>query len=134
MSGSKELPLVSIVTPVYNGESYLAECIESVCAQTYSNWEYVIVDNRSTDRTREIAENYAGKDPRIRVHVNETFLPLMQNWNHALREQPIVRVHNLAVLAVLAYLAKCVIPVLVIGYQLGSSLFWISSQRTRRSC
>jgi len=86
MTGSEELPLVSIVTPVYNGEIYLAECIESVCAQTYPNWEYIIVDNRSTDRSREIAENYAGKDPRIRIHVNETFLPLMQNWNHALRQ------------------------------------------------
>jgi glycosyltransferase involved in cell wall biosynthesis len=86
MTGSEELPLVSIVTPVYNGETCLAECIESVCAQTYPNWEYVIVDNRSTDRSREIAENHAGKDPRIRIHVNETFLPLMQNWNHALRQ------------------------------------------------
>ena len=86
MTGSEESPLVSIVTPVYNGEAYLAECIESVCSQTYPNWEYVIVDNRSTDRSREIAENYAGKDPRIRIHVNETFLPLMQNWNHALRQ------------------------------------------------
>ena len=86
MTSSNESPLVSIVTPVYNGETYLDKCIESVCAQTYPNWEYIIVDNRSTDRTREIAENYVHKDPRIRIHVNETFLPLMQNWNHALRQ------------------------------------------------
>ncbi len=79
-------PLVSVVTPVYNGETYLAECIQSVLAQTYSNWEYVIVDNRSTDRTLNIAQEYAQKDSRIRVHTNDTFLALMPNWNFALRE------------------------------------------------
>jgi glycosyltransferase involved in cell wall biosynthesis len=38
-------PLVSILTPVYNGEAFLVECIESVLSQTYRNWEYVIVNN-----------------------------------------------------------------------------------------
>src|SRR4030095_4995561 len=63
-------PLVSVVTPVYNGERYLAECIESVLAQTYQNWEYIIVNNCSTDRTREIGESYGRKDERIRIHNN----------------------------------------------------------------
>ncbi len=76
-------PLVSIVTPVYNGDGYLAECIESVLAQTYSNWEYVVVNNASTDRTLEIAEMYASKDKRIRVYSNETLLPIIANHNHA---------------------------------------------------
>ena len=49
-------PLVSVVTPVYNGEKYLEECIESVLNQTYKNWEYIILNNCSTDRTLEIAE------------------------------------------------------------------------------
>jgi glycosyltransferase involved in cell wall biosynthesis len=86
MAVNTDAPLVSFVTPVYNGETYLEECIESIRVQTYSNWEYVIVDNQSTDRTREIAEAYAHEDPRIRVHVNANFLPLMHNWNHAVRQ------------------------------------------------
>ena len=79
-------PLVSVVTPVYNTEKYLAECIESVLAQTYENWEYVIVNNCSTDRSLEIAQRYAQQDARIRVHNNDEFLNQMQNWNHALRQ------------------------------------------------
>jgi glycosyltransferase involved in cell wall biosynthesis len=79
-------PLVSVVTPLYNAEPYLAECIESVLAQTYSNWEYVIVNNCSTDRSREIALSYAKEDARIRVIDNEDFLPAIANWNHALRQ------------------------------------------------
>jgi len=79
-------PLVSVVTPVYNGAKYLSECVESVLAQTYENWEYVIVNNCSTDRSLEIAQHYAQRDARIRIHNNIEFLALMQNWNHALRQ------------------------------------------------
>ena len=69
-------PLVSVVTPVYNGAAYLSECIESVLAQTYTNWEYIIVNNCSTDRTRDIASHYAQQDTRIRLHNNDDFLSL----------------------------------------------------------
>ncbi|MBZ0156694.1 MAG: glycosyltransferase family 2 protein [Alphaproteobacteria bacterium] len=79
-------PLVSVITPVYNCERYLAECIESILAQTYRNWEYIIVNNCSTDLSLEIMEGYAKLDSRIHVHNNESFLPIMQNWNHALRQ------------------------------------------------
>jgi len=79
-------PLVSVVTPVYQGEKYLTECIESVIAQTYINWEYVIVNNCSTDRSREIAVRYAKGDPRIRVVDNETFLTSFENQNNALHK------------------------------------------------
>ena len=82
----EESPLISVVTPVYNGESYISECIESVLSQTYSNWEYIIVDNCSTDRSLEIARKYAIDDVRIRVHSNVTCLELLSNWNHALRQ------------------------------------------------
>jgi glycosyltransferase involved in cell wall biosynthesis len=75
-----------VVTPVYNGEPYLAECIESVLAQTYENWAYVIVDNCSTDRSLEIAESYARREPRICIHNNTQFLPALQNLNHAFRQ------------------------------------------------
>lgn len=76
-------PLVSVVTPVYNGAAYLQECIDSVLAQTYPNWEYIIVNNRSTDRTGEIAESSARRDKRIRVHHNAEFLAIISNHNHA---------------------------------------------------
>jgi glycosyltransferase involved in cell wall biosynthesis len=79
-------PLVSIVTPVYNEAQYLPECIESVLAQTFQNWEYTIVDNCSTDGSAEIAYRYAAKDQRIRVHRNQTFLPVIPNHNAALRQ------------------------------------------------
>lgn len=78
-----EQPLVSIVTPVYNGGPYLRECIESVLSQTYSNWEYVIVNNCSEDDTLEIAEKFANQDARISVYSNETLLPIIANHNRA---------------------------------------------------
>jgi glycosyltransferase involved in cell wall biosynthesis len=81
--GACEHPLVSVVTPVYNGEPYLRECIESVLAQTYSNWEYVIVNNCSKDGTLEIAKEYARKDRRIHVYSNEALLPIIANHNRA---------------------------------------------------
>lgn len=83
---SQPQPLVSVLTPVYNCESYVSECIESVLAQSYQNWEYCIVNNCSTDRTLEIAETYAKKDRRIRVHNNPGFVSIGQNGNIAFRQ------------------------------------------------
>ena len=80
---SQDQPLVSIITPVYNGGPYFAECIESVLSQTYSNWEYTIVNNCSTDGTFELAQSYAQRDRRIRVLTNETFLDIIGNANKA---------------------------------------------------
>ena len=77
-------PLVSVVTPVYNGADYIAECIESVIAQNYSNWEYHIVDNCSDDGTYEIANEYENNDHRIHVHRCEDFYNQIPNWNRAL--------------------------------------------------
>lgn len=82
---SSAYPLVSVVTPAYNGEPYLRECIESVLAQTYPNWDYTIVNNCSQDRTREIAEEYATRDSRIRVYNNTEFVHVTANHNIAVR-------------------------------------------------
>ena len=79
-------PLVSVVTPVYNGEKYLAECIESVLAQSYQHWEYVIVDNCSTDRSPSIVERYAQLDGRIRVHRNPQLVSVWQNHHIGFRQ------------------------------------------------
>lgn len=79
------LPLVSVVTPAYNEEQHLPECIESVLRQTYTNWEYTIVNNCSTDRTLAVAESYAARDSRIHVISNGTLIPAVANFNLALR-------------------------------------------------
>ena len=79
-------PFVSIVSPIYNEAQYLAECIESVLAQTYQNWDYTIVDNCSTDNSFDIAQSYAKRDPRIRVIRNEKFVGAIENHNIAFRQ------------------------------------------------
>lgn len=75
--------LVSVVTPVHNGARYLAECIESVTMQKDVRFEYVIVDNASTDETRAIAASYAARDSRIRVVECADKLPIIANWNRS---------------------------------------------------
>ena len=79
-----QLPFVSCVTPVYNAEDYLAECIESVLSQSYDFFEYIIVNNVSTDRSLEIARDYEKRDSRIRVFDNHKHLEQVDNINHAL--------------------------------------------------
>jgi glycosyltransferase involved in cell wall biosynthesis len=74
-------PLISIGIPVYNGEKYLAQAIESVLAQTYQNFELLISDNCSTDRTQAICEAYAEQDDRIRYYRNEVNLGAAPNFN-----------------------------------------------------
>jgi glycosyltransferase involved in cell wall biosynthesis len=77
---------VSVVTPVYNGDEFLRECVDSVLAQTHTNWTMSIVDNASTDETAAIAAAYAARDPRIRHVRFESFVGQSQNINRAFSE------------------------------------------------
>lgn len=77
---------MSFVTPVYNGGPFLAQAIDSVLEQEYENFEYVIVNNCSTDETLSVALHYARLDERIRVLNNEEFLDCEQNHNAAFRQ------------------------------------------------
>jgi glycosyltransferase involved in cell wall biosynthesis len=79
------LSLVSVVTPFFNTADFLRECIESVLAQTYTRFEYLLVDNHSTDGSAAIAAEYARKDSRIRVIRNPRFVAQVPNYNGALR-------------------------------------------------
>jgi len=85
MTGDRE-PLVSVVVPAYNEAPYIGQCIESVRSQTHANWDLAIVNNCSTDRTSEIAGQFAAGDPRIRIVENERFVPVIANHNAAFRQ------------------------------------------------
>lgn len=65
------MPLFSIIVPVYNKEKYIAECLESVIKQTYSDWEVIIVDDGSFDASGEICKQYAACDGRIKYFYRE---------------------------------------------------------------
>lgn len=69
---NKNQPLVSIIMPVYNCEKYISEAIESVCNQSYKNWELLIVDDGSKDKSISIIESFVEKDSRIRLLINES--------------------------------------------------------------
>lgn len=77
---------VSVVTPFYNTADYLHECIESVLAQTRGDFEYILVDNQSTDGSAEIAHQYASSDARIKLIRTPQFFTQVQNYNFALSQ------------------------------------------------
>ena len=77
-------PLVSVLLPVYNGEAYVREAIESVLAQDYPHYEFVIVDNASNDSTPAIIESYCD-DKRVRVIRNEATVPRLENFVKAFK-------------------------------------------------
>jgi len=65
------VPLISVVLPVYNGETYLAEAIDSILLQTFRNFELIIIDDGSTDGSQHILRKYEQSDPRVRLTVRE---------------------------------------------------------------
>jgi glycosyltransferase involved in cell wall biosynthesis len=75
------MPRISIILPSYNGSRYLREAIESCLAQTYQDWELILVDDCSTDSTSDIMAEYAARDPRVRVIRHETNRKLPQALN-----------------------------------------------------
>lgn len=77
-------PLVSVVMSVYNEEKYLKDTIESILGQTFTNFEFIIADDGSTDKTQDILKNYAQKDVRIKLIVNERNLGLAKSLNRGI--------------------------------------------------
>lgn len=78
------IPLVSVCIPTYNSEHFITEALESVICQSYVNFEVVILDDCSTDRTATIAHQFATRDQRFTVHINKQNLGMVSNWNRCL--------------------------------------------------
>ena len=81
--GASRSPLVSVVIPVYNGQEVIAEAIRSVLAQTYDNFHLTIANNCSTDRTAQIAEEFAAQDERVTVYNATEFVSVVGSHNRA---------------------------------------------------
>lgn len=82
------IPLVSIISPTYNHEKYIAECIQSAQSQTFENWEMLIINDGSTDRTAEIAAAIASNDARVKLFNRENvgIFRLAETYNFALSQ------------------------------------------------
>jgi len=76
--------LVSIITPLYNADKYIGEAIGSVINQTYKNWEMLIIDDGSEDKSHEKALKYSEKDKRIKVLKNERNLGVIKTRNRGI--------------------------------------------------
>lgn len=79
-------PMISVVMPVYNAEKYVAEAIESILNQTYGNFEFIIIDDCSTDSSYEILQSYAAKYPRIKLFKNEVNSKLPKTLNFGISQ------------------------------------------------
>src|SRR5262249_46193472 len=75
------LPKLSIGLPVYNGERFLPKSLDHLLGQTFSDFEIVVNDNASTDRTSQICREYALRDPRIRYFRNDQNMGAIANFN-----------------------------------------------------
>ena len=79
-----QTPKISLIMSVYNGEDYLEEAIDSVLKQSFTDWELIVINDCSTDRTPEILSRYAAQDTRVHVHTNEVNLRLPSSLNKAM--------------------------------------------------
>ncbi|MCL4708118.1 glycosyltransferase family 2 protein [bacterium] len=75
------MPLISVGVPVYNGEGFLGQSLDSILAQTYEDFEVIISDNASSDYTEDICRVFAGKDARIRYFRNPNNIGAARNFN-----------------------------------------------------
>lgn len=75
------VPRVTIGLPIYNGQNYLAQTMDSILAQTYRDFEIIISDNASTDQTESICREYAARDERVHYYRNETNIGASANYN-----------------------------------------------------
>ncbi len=82
---TNEKPLISVGMPVYNGAKYLRQSLNSLLAQDYEHFEFIISDNASTDGTSQICGEYAAKDPRIQYFRNEKNMGAAWNFEHVFR-------------------------------------------------
>jgi teichuronic acid biosynthesis glycosyltransferase TuaG len=76
------MPRLSILIPVYNAEKFISKTIDSVLAQTYTDWELIIVEDKSTDKSFDVLKQYEAQYPeKIKVFQNEANLGMLLNWN-----------------------------------------------------
>ena len=80
------MPEISVVTPVYQGEALLADCVESVRRQTFADWELLLIDDASTDASRTLCERYAAGDTRIRLLAQPENMGVSAARNRGLQE------------------------------------------------
>ena len=80
----KKFPLISIIINCFNGEKFLSQSIKTVFDQTYSNWEIIFWDNKSTDKSKEIIKSF--KDSRIKYFYSKKFNTLYKSRNLAINK------------------------------------------------
>ena len=87
---------LTVAVPVFNGERFLAQCLDSLLSQTYRGFVLLISDNASTDRTQEICRHYLERDPRVRYHRNPVNIGMYGNFNRLLGlvQTPYVKLAN----------------------------------------
>jgi hypothetical protein len=122
-------PLVSVLLTAYNRDPYIAEAIESVLAQTWTNFELIVCDDGSSDRTAEIAREYERRDNRIRVSVNPHNLGQFENRRHVadLARGQYLKYHDSDDVMYPHCLATMVEPLEAeprAGFALSGSLYW----------
>ena len=81
----KKQPLVTIGIPVYNGEKFIIDALESIKSQTYSNFNCHVVNNVSTDKTRDLVAEFVKTDSRFTLHSFDEFIDMVDNWNRTVQ-------------------------------------------------